>query len=239
MLQSFAVLLATKFSLALVKMPNHPRSPPPAIFKYNVITDDEADGMELQEETESVSTAKDTEDDILRGDVVVCPRSNLAATSIRPASIRHLKTLLHLVLRGGGVAVRPPVNIFPIENIRPSPIPFESVNPPGTSFEESEVPDRPDLIPFDLDNDQEDANLPNPDDVTSSLDASAELMRWHLRLGHLPFANIRLMAARKEIPSRLANCQILKCQSCLYHGKATKRPWRIKAQSGTLKEVKH
>jgi hypothetical protein len=92
------------------------------------------------------------------------------------------------------------------------------------------------LIPFDLDNDQEDTNLTNQDDVTSSLDASAELMRWHLRLGHLPFANIRLMAARKEIPSRLANYRIPKCQSCLY-GKATKRPWQTKGQSGTLKEV--
>jgi hypothetical protein len=38
------------------------------------------------------------------------------------------------------------------------------------------------------------------------------------------------MAARKEIPSRLANCRIPKCQSCLY-GKATKRPWRTKGQS--------
>jgi hypothetical protein len=92
------------------------------------------------------------------------------------------------------------------------------------------------VIPFDLDNDQEDTNLTNQDDVTSSLDASAELMRWHLRLGHLPFANIRLMAARKEIPSRLANCRIPKCQSCLY-GKATMRPWRTKGQSDTLKEV--
>jgi hypothetical protein len=61
-------------------------------------------------------------------------------------------------------------------------------------------------------------------------------MRWHIRLGHLPFANIRLMAARKEIPSWLTNCRIPKCQSCLY-GKATKRPWRTKGQSGTLKEV--
>jgi hypothetical protein len=61
-------------------------------------------------------------------------------------------------------------------------------------------------------------------------------MRWHLRLGNLPFANIRLMAARKEIPSRLANCRIPKCQSCLY-GKATKRPWQTKGHLGTLKEV--
>jgi hypothetical protein len=44
------------------------------------------------------------------------------------------------------------------------------------------------------------------------------------------------MVAHKEIPSRLAKCSIPKCQSCLY-GKATKRPWRTKGQSGTLKEV--
>jgi hypothetical protein len=61
-------------------------------------------------------------------------------------------------------------------------------------------------------------------------------MRWHLQLGHLPFANIRLMAARKEIPSRLANCRIPKCQSCLY-GRATKRPWRTKGQAGTIQPV--
>jgi hypothetical protein len=130
----------------------------------------------------------------------------------------------------GGSEVHPPVDILPTENVHPSTVPNNSVNPPGTSS------DRPSVIPFDLDNDQEDTNLTNQDDVTSSLDASAELMRWHIRLGHLPFANIRLMASRKEIPSRLANCRILKCQSCLY-GKATKRPWRTKGQSGTLKEV--
>ena len=44
------------------------------------------------------------------------------------------------------------------------------------------------------------------------------------------------MAARKEIPARLANCRIPKCQSCLY-GRATKEPWRTKGQAGTLKDV--
>ena len=48
-----------------------PKEPPPAIFAYNVITDDEADNMELQEETESVST---TEDEIIRENLV-CPPS--------------------------------------------------------------------------------------------------------------------------------------------------------------------
>jgi hypothetical protein len=44
-------------------------------------------------------------------------------------------------------------------------------------------------------------------------------------------------SARKEIPSRLANCRIPKCQSCLY-GRATKRPWRTKGQAGTIQPVK-
>jgi hypothetical protein len=42
-----------------------PKEPPPAIFAYIVITDDEADDMELQEETESVSTSKDANNVIL------------------------------------------------------------------------------------------------------------------------------------------------------------------------------
>jgi hypothetical protein len=192
------------------------------------MTDDEADNIELQEETESVSTSEDADNVILRGDFAVLPLSDFAATSVCPLP------------DFAATRVRPPPEntevIFPTENIRPSTVPNNSVNPPGTSSEESDVPDRPNVIPFDLDNDQEDTNMTNQDDATSSLDASAELMGWHLRLGHLPFHNIRLMAARKEIPSRLANCRIQKCQSCLY-GKATKRPWRTKGQSDTLKEV--
>jgi hypothetical protein len=65
---------------------NPPKEPPPAIFAYTVITDDEADDMELQEETEFVSTAEDAEDVILRGDSAVRPRSDSAATSICPPS---------------------------------------------------------------------------------------------------------------------------------------------------------
>jgi hypothetical protein len=220
-----------------------PKKPPPAIFAHNVITDDEANDMELQEETESVSTAKDGEDVILRGDSAVRPPSNSTATIVRPPSnsaadsVRLPPKNTAPVGFTGGSEVRPPVDIFTKENVRLSTVPNNSVNPRGTSSEGSDEPDRPNVIPFDLlDNDQEDTNLTNQDDVTSSLDASAELMRWYLGLGHLPFANIWLMAARKEIPSWLAKCRIPKCQSCLY-GKATKRPWRTKGQSGTLKEV--
>jgi hypothetical protein len=174
-----------------------PKEPPRAIFAYTVITDDEADDMELQEETESVSsTAKDADDVILRGDSVVRPSSDSTVTSVRPpsdsaaTSVRPPPEDTAPVGFKGGSEVRLPVDIFPTENVRPSTVQNNSVNPPGTSSEESDEPDRPNVIPFDLDNDQEDTNLTNQDYVTSSLDASAELMRWHLRLGHLPFANI-------------------------------------------------
>jgi hypothetical protein len=143
--------------------------------------------MELQEETESVFTSEDADNVLLRGDFAVRPSPDFAATSVRPP-----------VGFKGGSEVRPPVNIFPIENVRPSTVPNNAVNPPGTSSEDSDEPDRPNVIPFDVDNDQEDTNLTNQDDATSSLDASAELMRGHIQLGHLPFANIRLMAPRME-----------------------------------------
>jgi hypothetical protein len=105
-------------------------------------------------------------------------------------SVRRPKTLLQSVLRGGPRSVRRLTFSQQKTSVRYL-FQKNSVNPPGTSSKESDEPDRPNVIPFDLDNDQEDTNLTYQDDATSSLDASAELMRWHLRLGHLPFANIR------------------------------------------------
>ena len=105
-------------------------------------------------------------------------------------------------------------------------------DPPSTDAD-----DRPNVIPFDLDHQEEHpANLASQDDATSSLDASSELLQWHYRLGHLPFANLRLMTARKEFPQRLASCWVPQCQSCLY-GKATRRPWRTKGQTSNIRTV--
>jgi hypothetical protein len=98
----------------------------------------------------------------------------------------------------------------------------------------SQASERPTLIPFDLDHDDPATNLVSQDDAVSTLDDQSELMRWHYRLGHLPFANIQLMAAQGEIPKRLASCKIPKCQSCLY-GKATKKPWRNKGQTNKIR----
>lgn len=96
--------------------------------------------------------------------------------------------------------------------------------------------DQPNVIPFDLDHDDHPTNLASQDNSISSLDDCSELLQWHYQLGNLPFANLRLMAARGEIPKRLANCRIPKCKSCLY-GRATKRPWRTKGQTSKIETV--
>ncbi len=188
-----------------------PKEPPPDFFACQVISDEDADNMELEEETESVT-------------------SSIAPTGLRGGSTVHPSPA-----SDGPSTVFTGTNLIP-ENpdiVRPSSDLDSSVKPHGSTPDDAA---RPDLLPFDLDHDEEETNLSNNDDATSSLDPTSELMRWHLRLGHLPFANIRLMAARKEIPSRLANCRIPRCQSCLY-GRATKRPWRTKGQSGTIQPV--
>jgi hypothetical protein len=58
-------------------------------------------------------------------------------------------------------------------------------------------------------------------------DVVTEFAHLHQRLGHLPPAKIRRMAAAGFLPRRLAKCQVPACRSCLF-GQATRRPWRNK-----------
>ena len=58
---------------------------------------------------------------------------------------------------------------------------------------------------------------------------TAELLRIHQRLNHLPFRSIQLMAANGHYSKRLVDCCVPKCSACLF-GKSTRRPWRTKAQ---------
>jgi hypothetical protein len=59
----------------------------------------------------------------------------------------------------------------------------------------------------------------------ATADDQAELMRWHYRLGHLPFAKLKMLAKNGEIPRRLAKVPPPKCAGCLF-GAMTKVPWR-------------
>jgi hypothetical protein len=51
----------------------------------------------------------------------------------------------------------------------------------------------------------------------------AELMRWHYRLGHLPFLRLKQLAINSEIPKKLATVAPPKCAGCLF-GAMTKIP---------------
>jgi len=58
-------------------------------------------------------------------------------------------------------------------------------------------------------------------------DASAELLRWHHRLGHISFKKLQLMSKTHILPKKLSTCKVPLCTSCLF-GKATRRPWYSK-----------
>ena len=59
------------------------------------------------------------------------------------------------------------------------------------------------------------------------LEPTGELLLWHYRLAHLPFARLQNMAKAGDLPSRLKECRVPRCSACLY-GKMTRRPKRTK-----------
>jgi hypothetical protein len=70
--------------------------------------------------------------------------------------------------------------------------------------------------------------IPTEDVEVQAATPQAELLAWHYRLGHLPFAKIKNMAERGDLPAGLASCKAPRCAACLF-GKATRRAWRSKA----------
>ena len=70
-----------------------------------------------------------------------------------------------------------------------------------------------------------------PDDPEpTSLNPHDEQLRWHYRLGHLPFYRVKQLARTGQLPKRLLTCKKPFCAACQY-GKMTKRPWRVKGDS--------
>ena len=66
------------------------------------------------------------------------------------------------------------------------------------------------------------------DEEVTFNDDQQQLLHWHHRLGHMPFARLKEAAEVGIIPRRLRNVSPPKCTACLY-AKATKKPWRTKA----------
>lgn len=71
----------------------------------------------------------------------------------------------------------------------------------------------------------------------SEVDKKGLLLRWHYRLGHLPFSILRNMAQHHLIPHTLANVEPPMCAGCLY-GKQTRRQWRTKPKKKLRKQQK-
>ena len=56
---------------------------------------------------------------------------------------------------------------------------------------------------------------------------ASDMLKLHYKLGHIPFAKMRIMAQKGLIPSRYKTCEIPLCTACIY-AKQTRRPWRQK-----------
>jgi hypothetical protein len=68
----------------------------------------------------------------------------------------------------------------------------------------------------------------------AAADVQAELMRWHYRLGHLPFPKLKQLARNGEILKKLAKLTAPECAGCLF-GAMTKLPWRGKGSKSSHK----
>ena len=68
------------------------------------------------------------------------------------------------------------------------------------------------------------------DPEPTSLDPHDELLRWHYRLGHLPFDRVKQLAGTGQLPKRLLTSKTPFCAACQY-GKMTRRTWRVKGDN--------
>ena len=68
------------------------------------------------------------------------------------------------------------------------------------------------------------------DPEPASLNHHDELLRWHYRMGHLPFDRIKQLVQTGQLPKRLLTSKKPFCPACQY-GKMTRRPWRVKGDN--------
>ena len=107
--------------------------------------------------------------------------------------------------------------------------PAEEENNPVASPEQS--PEAPGMVPMTTQVDLGPITQVIPEDTApTSLDPHDELLRWHYRLGHLPFDQVKQLAQTGQLPKRLLTSKKPFCTACQY-GKMTKRPWRVKGDN--------
>ena len=81
-------------------------------------------------------------------------------------------------------------------------------------------------------NDEDAANvkaLRETNDILASTD-SGELLRYHYKLGHLPFSTLKTLARLGTIPKKLQHAKTPVCAGCVF-GKMCKRSWRTRAKN--------
>ncbi|KAL7575399.1 hypothetical protein ACA910_007307 [Epithemia clementina (nom. ined.)] len=94
--------------------------------------------------------------------------------------------------------------------------------PPATLQTEEEL-----ATPRKVEFTAEEPNIIPPESEPTTLSSKDQLLRWHYRLGHLPFSRLQHMAKAGTLPSALAKCPKPFCAACQY-GKLTRRPWQHK-----------
>ena len=115
------------------------------------------------------------------------------------------------------------LDVTPLSTTAPEDTPPHGTS---TSTPTSDLPiRRAGALTFDP---SQDSNEREEDVDLSAMTPQAELMRWHYRLGHLPFAKLKILAKLGEIPKRLAKVFPPKCAGCIF-GAMTKMPWRSRA----------
>ena len=81
--------------------------------------------------------------------------------------------------------------------------------------------------------DDDPASCPSVSTALSS--EQRELLRWHIRLGHLPFKILRRFAELRLIPKHLAKVSVFPLCACCAFANATKRAWRKKGEQNSIR----
>jgi GAG-pre-integrase domain len=77
--------------------------------------------------------------------------------------------------------------------------------------------------PLDFNVDELSGHVPPKADEFVELDAKAEKLLWHYRLGHAPFSAINRLSDKGELPKRLCKAADPICASCMF-GQLTRQP---------------
>jgi hypothetical protein len=88
-------------------------------------------------------------------------------------------------------------------------------------------------FPFDPKAENRSIQPPNIAAIDAMEPDHRQLLTVHQKLGHLPYAKIKLLAKQGVLPRSLANCREPKCAECMF-GKQTRRPWRQTKTRNTI-----